>query len=256
MNRYFAWSVPVVASASSCPVARVTRHATTPPRRLRPPASRRRPPPPPRRTPWPTRPRPSTRRMSSGRSTSSYARQGTHRRGARRRPEGRAGAFAPCAIPLGDASNRSPASSRRRRQGRSRVDDFAGVTDPAFTGWHRLEYMLWVDGKITTAVDARTPTSSTRTSATPGLFATVEVKPMTSPTARPDSSRRSPRARSPARRIATPHRPVRPRRQPAGIAGRDRQAEACAREGRSRAARQDQRRNLAGLRHHGAAAQG
>ncbi|HEY7072672.1 MAG TPA: iron uptake system protein EfeO [Acidimicrobiales bacterium] len=25
----------------------------------------------------------------------------------------------------------------------ARVDDFAGVDDPAFTGWHRLEYMLW-----------------------------------------------------------------------------------------------------------------
>jgi iron uptake system component EfeO len=24
-----------------------------------------------------------------------------------------------------------------------RVDDFEGVTDPAFTGWHRLEYHLW-----------------------------------------------------------------------------------------------------------------
>jgi iron uptake system component EfeO len=25
----------------------------------------------------------------------------------------------------------------------ARVDDFEGVTDPAFTGWHRLEYHLW-----------------------------------------------------------------------------------------------------------------
>ena len=25
----------------------------------------------------------------------------------------------------------------------SRVDDFAGATDPDFTGWHRLEYLLW-----------------------------------------------------------------------------------------------------------------
>ncbi len=25
----------------------------------------------------------------------------------------------------------------------ARVDDFAGVDDPAFTGWHRLEYILW-----------------------------------------------------------------------------------------------------------------
>ena len=26
----------------------------------------------------------------------------------------------------------------------ARVDDFAGVDDPAFTGWHRLEYLLFV----------------------------------------------------------------------------------------------------------------
>ena len=25
----------------------------------------------------------------------------------------------------------------------SRVDDFEGVDDPNFTGWHRLEYLLW-----------------------------------------------------------------------------------------------------------------
>jgi iron uptake system component EfeO len=31
----------------------------------------------------------------------------------------------------------------------SRVDDFASVNDPAFTGWHRLEYMLWEEGKLT-----------------------------------------------------------------------------------------------------------
>ncbi|HEY2997184.1 MAG TPA: iron uptake system protein EfeO [Acidimicrobiales bacterium] len=28
----------------------------------------------------------------------------------------------------------------------SRVDDFAGADDPAFTGWHRLEYILWEQG--------------------------------------------------------------------------------------------------------------
>lgn len=30
----------------------------------------------------------------------------------------------------------------------SRVDDFASVDDPAFTGWHRLEYILWEKGTI------------------------------------------------------------------------------------------------------------
>lgn len=28
----------------------------------------------------------------------------------------------------------------------SRVDDFAGPSDPDFTGWHRLEYLLWEKG--------------------------------------------------------------------------------------------------------------
>lgn len=30
----------------------------------------------------------------------------------------------------------------------SRVDDFASVSDPSFTGWHRLEYILWETGRI------------------------------------------------------------------------------------------------------------
>jgi iron uptake system component EfeO len=30
----------------------------------------------------------------------------------------------------------------------SRVDDFASVNDPAFTGWHRLEYILWQQGSL------------------------------------------------------------------------------------------------------------
>jgi iron uptake system component EfeO len=43
----------------------------------------------------------------------------------------------------------------------ARVDDFAGVDDPAFTGWHRLEYLLWERG--TTEGGARSPTGSTPT---------------------------------------------------------------------------------------------
>jgi iron uptake system component EfeO len=35
----------------------------------------------------------------------------------------------------------------------ARVDDFAGPADPTFTGWHRLEHLLWVRG--TTAGGAR-----------------------------------------------------------------------------------------------------
>jgi iron uptake system component EfeO len=30
----------------------------------------------------------------------------------------------------------------------SRVDDFASVNDPAFTGWHRLEYIVWRQGSL------------------------------------------------------------------------------------------------------------
>ena len=40
----------------------------------------------------------------------------------------------------------------------SRVDDFASVHDPAFTGWHRLEFILWKDGRI----DARARALATR----------------------------------------------------------------------------------------------
>jgi iron uptake system component EfeO len=33
----------------------------------------------------------------------------------------------------------------------ARVDDFEGVDDPSFTGWHRLEYMLWEQNTTTGA---------------------------------------------------------------------------------------------------------
>ncbi len=33
----------------------------------------------------------------------------------------------------------------------ARVDDFAGPADPAFTGWHRIEYLLWEKGDIKAA---------------------------------------------------------------------------------------------------------
>ena len=48
----------------------------------------------------------------------------------------------------------------------SRVDDFASVDDPAFTGWHRLEYILWKTGaldaeseQIATQLDRTWPSS-------------------------------------------------------------------------------------------------
>ncbi|PVZ04242.1 EfeM/EfeO family lipoprotein [Actinomycetospora cinnamomea] len=34
----------------------------------------------------------------------------------------------------------------------ARVDDFAGVEDPEFTGWHRIEYILWEQGQTAAAV--------------------------------------------------------------------------------------------------------
>ncbi len=36
----------------------------------------------------------------------------------------------------------------------SRVDDFAGVDDPKFTGWHKLEYLLWQKNDISAASGA------------------------------------------------------------------------------------------------------
>ena len=39
----------------------------------------------------------------------------------------------------------------------SRVDDFAGPNDPAFTGWHRLEYLLWQRNTTEGAAPLRRP---------------------------------------------------------------------------------------------------
>ena len=36
----------------------------------------------------------------------------------------------------------------------ARVDDFANEDDPAWTGWHKLEYLLWVKGDISEASGA------------------------------------------------------------------------------------------------------
>lgn len=59
----------------------------------------------------------------------------------------------------------------------SRVDDFAGVDDPKFTGWHRLEYLLFE--KNTT--DGGAPFADRLDKDIAGLkdeFANVEVKPI------------------------------------------------------------------------------
>jgi iron uptake system component EfeO len=73
----------------------------------------------------------------------------------------------------------------------SRVDDFAGIDDPEFSGWHRLEYLLFAQN--TTKGGCSSPTSSTRIcrrcapSSPPWSF-----RPPRSRSGRPSSSRRSP----------------------------------------------------------------
>jgi iron uptake system component EfeO len=59
----------------------------------------------------------------------------------------------------------------------ARVDDFAGVDDPEFTGWHRLEYLLFE--KNTTEGGAPFADQLDKDVATlKEQFATVEVKPV------------------------------------------------------------------------------
>ena len=59
----------------------------------------------------------------------------------------------------------------------ARVDDFAGVDDPTFTGWHRLEYLLFE--KNTTEGGAPFADQLDKDIATlKDEFATVEVKPV------------------------------------------------------------------------------
>lgn len=59
----------------------------------------------------------------------------------------------------------------------SRVDDFSGVDDPKFTGWHRLEYLLFE--KNTTEGGAPYADQLDKDIATlKEQFATVEVKPI------------------------------------------------------------------------------
>ena len=59
----------------------------------------------------------------------------------------------------------------------ARVDDFAGVDDPEFTGWHRLEYLLFE--KNTTEGGAPFADQLDKDIATlKEQFATVEVKPI------------------------------------------------------------------------------
>jgi iron uptake system component EfeO len=59
----------------------------------------------------------------------------------------------------------------------SRVDDFASVTDPAFTGWHRLEYVLWRQGDIDAEAKAFATDLDRDLSSLPGLLARQQMTP-------------------------------------------------------------------------------
>ena len=104
----------------------------------------------------------------------------------------------------------------------SRVDDFAGVDDPKFTGWHRLEYLLFE--KNTT--EGGKPFADQ-------LDADIAALVKELPQCRGEADRRLQRRRRADRRgvAGQDHRRGRPllqdrpvglRRQPAGLAGRRR----------------------------------
>ena len=59
----------------------------------------------------------------------------------------------------------------------SRVDDFASVDDPAFTGWHRLEYILWETGRSTPSRADRRPSSTRTLLPLPQLIEGLEMTP-------------------------------------------------------------------------------
>ena len=126
----------------------------------------------------------------------------------------------------------------------SRVDDFAGVDDPAFTGWHRLEYLLFE--KNTTEGGAPFADQLDKDIATlKEQFADGRGHADRRGERRGRAHRRGLRGQDHRRGGSLlQDRPVGLRRQPAGLAGRDRQAESGAEGGRSRAARQDRRRIL------------
>ena len=139
----------------------------------------------------------------------------------------------------GSASSRSPGWSPDIDGAiDARVDDFAGRRRPDFTGWHRLEYLLWekntTEGGAPFAdqLDADLATLKEQVADARGHAG------RRGRTARPSSSRRSPRARSPARRTAT-RRPTCGTSPPTsqGSQAADRHADAGARGGRPRAAR-------------------
>jgi iron uptake system component EfeO len=59
----------------------------------------------------------------------------------------------------------------------SRVDDFASVNDPAFTGWHRLEHMLWVDARLTPLSTTYADQLDKDLKPLPGLLEQADITP-------------------------------------------------------------------------------
>ena len=107
----------------------------------------------------------------------------------------------------------------------SRVDDFANVDDPAFTGWHRLEYLLFE--KNTTEGGA--PFADQLDADIANLqkqLPSVEVKPIDVANGAAELIEEVSAGQAHRRGGSLlQDRPVGLRRQPAGFAGRDRQAE-------------------------------
>ena len=182
--------------------------------------------------------------VAPGRRTR-QGRQGVHRRGAGGRPEGRAGRVRAVAYAVG-----AHRAARRARRGRSTARPTpASTTSPAST----IRRSPAGTGSSTCCsrrtpprAARRSPTSSTRTSPTlKEQLPSVEVKPIDVANGAAELIEEVSRGQDHRRGGSLlQDRPVGLRRQPAGLAGRDRQAEPGPGGGRSRAARQDRRRHL------------
>ena len=133
----------------------------------------------------------------------------------------------------------------------ARVDDFAGVDDPEFTGWHRLEYLLFE--KNTTEGGAPFADQLDKDIATlKEQFATVEVKPIDVATGAAELIEEVSEGKITGEedRYSKTDLWDFDANLQGSQAAIDKLSPALG-AGRSRAARQDRRRHLAGLRHHG-----
>ena len=136
----------------------------------------------------------------------------------------------------------------------SRVDDFAGVDDPKFTGWHRLEYLLFDKNTLEGAVPFADQLDADIDNLQKELL-NVKVEPINVANGAAELIEEVSQGKLTGEEDRQ-DRPVGLRRKPAGFAGRRRQPERAAERRRRRAAGQDHRRVLAAVRHHAAAAPG